>query len=50
MGCGRNAAYPDMEKELYSEFQDLRSKGVKVKEWWFRNRTDFKVRPIQGSL
>ena len=38
MGSGRNAAYPDMEKELYSEFQDLRSKGVKVKEWWFRNR------------
>ena len=38
MGSGGNAAYPDMEKELYSEIQDLRSKGIKVKEWWFCNR------------
>ena len=38
MGSGRNTAYPDMEKEFYSEIQDLCSKGIKVKEWWFCNR------------
>lgn len=37
-GAGRQASYPEMEKQLYSEFKDLRSKGIKVKEWWFRNR------------
>lgn len=27
-----------MEKRLFEEFQELRGKGVKVKEWWFRSR------------
>ncbi|XP_068696877.1 uncharacterized protein [Montipora foliosa] len=27
-----------MEKKLFEEFQELRGKGVKVKEWWFRSR------------
>lgn len=36
-GAGRQASYLEMEKQLYSEFKDLRSKGIKVKEWWFRN-------------
>ena len=34
-GAGRHAAFPDMEKKLFEEFQELRGKGVKVKEWWF---------------
>ena len=25
-----------MESKLYKEFQDMRSNGIKVKEWWFR--------------
>lgn len=37
-GAGRQASYPEMEKQLFKEFKDLRSKGIKVKEWWFRNR------------
>ena len=37
-GAGRHAAFPDMEKKLFEEFQELRGKGVKVKEWWFRSR------------
>ena len=37
-GAGRQASYPEMEKQLHYEFKELRSKGVKVKEWWFRSR------------
>ena len=37
-GAGRHAAFPDVEKRLFEEFQELRGKGVKVKEWWFRSR------------
>lgn len=37
-GAGRQAAYPDMEKQLHSEFKEFRAKRVKVKEWWIRNR------------
>ena len=32
-GAGRHAAFPDVEKRLFEEFQELRGKGVKVKEW-----------------
>ena len=31
-GAGRHAAFPDVEKRLFEEFQELRGKGVKVKE------------------
>ena len=31
--AGRQASYPEMEKQLYKEFKELRSKGIKVKEW-----------------
>ena len=27
-----------MERQLHNEFKELRSKGIKVKEWWFRSR------------
>lgn len=27
-----------MEKQLHNEFKELRSKGIKVKELWFRSR------------
>ena len=37
-GSGRHAAFPDVEKRLFEEFQELRGKGVKFKEWWFRSR------------
>lgn len=31
-GAGRHAAFPDVEKRLFEEFQELRGEGVKVKE------------------
>ena len=34
----RRAEYPEMEQELYSEFMELRKKGLKIKVWWFRSR------------
>ena len=37
-GAGRHVAFKDVDKRLYEEFQELRGKGVKVKEWWFRIR------------
>jgi len=37
-GAGRHTAFPDVEKKLFEEFQELPGKGVKVKEWWFRSR------------
>ena len=37
-GARYQASYPEMEKQLYKEFKESRSKGIKVKEWWFRNR------------
>ncbi len=36
MGSGRTASYPDMEAELYKQFMEARSKGFKVKRWWFQ--------------
>lgn len=37
-GAGWHAAFPDMEKRVFEEFQELCKKGIKVKEWWFRSR------------
>ena len=34
----RRAQYPEMEAKLYSEYKELRRKGLKVKGWWFRLR------------
>ena len=38
-GSGRTAFWPDVEEKLLVEFKDLRSKGLKVKQWWFRTRS-----------
>ena len=34
----RTALHPEMKKKLYSEYRELRKKGLKVKGWWFRAR------------
>lgn len=36
---GRTAQYPEMEERLYSEYKEMREKGLKVKGWWFRVRS-----------
>jgi hypothetical protein len=35
MGAGRKPFWPDMEAELVRQFQELRTKGLKVRSWWF---------------
>jgi transposase-like protein len=39
IGCGRKAFWPDMEEELYLQYQKLRSDGLKVKGWWFEAKS-----------
>ena len=34
----RRADYPEMEEELHREYRQLRTRGLKVKGWWFRKR------------
>ena len=36
-GAGTQASYLEMEKQLHNEFKELRSKGIKIKELWFRS-------------
>ena len=36
VGSRRKALFPDMEEKLNYEFLEMRDKGIKVKEWWFR--------------
>ena len=36
-----------MEEKLYQELCDLRKKGVKVKEWWFRQKAKKILRELQ---
>lgn len=36
--AGTQASYLEMEKQVHNEFKELRSKGIKVKELWFRSR------------
>ena len=37
-GGGRRAFWPDVEEKLVEEFRELRQKGLKVKQYWFRTR------------
>ena len=32
----RKPNHPQMEKQLYESYKELRKKGLKVKRWWFR--------------
>ena len=34
----RRANYPDVEDQLHEEYRKLRSQGLKVKGWWFKER------------
>jgi hypothetical protein len=39
----RPAKYPDVEERLYSEYRDLRKKGLKMKGWLadsYKGKTD----------
>ncbi len=38
----RKEAYPDVEKKLYDEYQEMRRKRLKVKGFWFRMRAKVK--------
>ena len=38
IGSRRRAFWPDVEVKLLEEFEELRQKGLKVKNWWFRTR------------
>lgn len=58
IGSGRQAFWPDIEENLFWEFQEIRQKGLKVKHWWFQTRSkqdmevlhheaDYKLSPLQ---
>ena len=43
----RRAHHPDMEKELYKEYKELRKQGLKVKKWWFTLRAKAILNKLQ---
>ena len=38
-GGSRKPFWPDVEEKLVAEFKELRQKGLKVKQYWFRTQS-----------